>query len=39
MSPAAEDFRTMYFGFAFEAITDAAARADVMGRAMDFLLG
>lgn len=38
MSPAAEDFRTMYLGFAFEAITDAADRADVMGQAMAFLL-
>ncbi|MGH3029574.1 MAG: M14 family zinc carboxypeptidase [Gaiellaceae bacterium] len=30
---------TLYFGFGFEGITDAATRADVMGRSMDYLLG
>jgi len=39
MSHPSEDFRTMYFGFAFEAISDAASRNDVMGRTMDFLPG
>jgi hypothetical protein len=30
---------TIYFGFGFEGITDAATRNAVMGRVMDFLLG
>ena len=29
---------TLYMGFGFEGISDAATRADVMGKAMDFLL-
>jgi hypothetical protein len=29
---------TLYFGFGFEGITDAATRNDVMGRSMDYLL-
>jgi hypothetical protein len=28
---------TLYMGFGFEGISDAATRADVMGKAMDFL--
>ena len=30
---------TVYFGFGFEGITDASARADIMGRVIDYLLG
>ena len=29
---------TLYMGFGFEGITDAATRNEVMGKAMDFLL-
>ena len=29
----------VYMGFGFEGITDAAARNDVMGRVMGYLLG
>ena len=37
-SPPDARYRTLYLAFAFEAITTAAERADVMGRAMHFLL-
>jgi Zinc carboxypeptidase len=30
---------TLYFGFGFEGISDAATRNDVMGRSIDYLLG
>jgi hypothetical protein len=30
---------TLFFGFGFEGITDAATRAAVMGMSMDYLLG
>jgi hypothetical protein len=30
---------TLYFGFGFEGITDAATRAAVMARSMEYLLG
>ena len=30
---------TLFFGFGFEGINDAATRAAVMGRSMDYLLG
>ena len=29
---------TLYMGFGFEGITDAATRNEVMGKAMDYLL-
>jgi hypothetical protein len=30
---------TLYFGFGFEGISSASSRNDVMGRAIDYLLG
>ena len=30
---------TLYMGFGFEGITDSATRNEVMGRALDYLLG
>jgi hypothetical protein len=38
-APPKTDTRTLYFGFAFEAITSEQERNDVMARAMSFLLG
>ena len=37
--PSATTADTIYFGFGFEGITDAADRNEVMGRAIDYLLG
>ena len=39
MDPPGTGFRTLYFGFGFEGITTQAERNDVMGRAVDYLLG
>jgi hypothetical protein len=38
-APPDSTYRTLYLAFAFEAITSASERADVMGRAVNFLLG
>jgi len=38
MTPANAAFRTVYFGFGFEAITSADQRNAVMGPTIDFLL-
>jgi hypothetical protein len=35
-TPPTADFTTLFFGFGFEAIRTAAARADVMDRSLDF---
>ncbi len=38
-APPDASYRTLYLGFAFEAISSAAERAIVMGRCLDYLLG
>jgi hypothetical protein len=37
-SPPDADYKTLYMGFGFEGVRGAVTRADLMGRAMDFLL-
>ncbi|MGH2653334.1 MAG: M14 family zinc carboxypeptidase [Actinomycetota bacterium] len=39
MDPPDAAFRTLYFGFGFEGITDETKRAEVMGRSIEWLLG
>ncbi|MGH2653412.1 MAG: M14 family zinc carboxypeptidase [Actinomycetota bacterium] len=36
-TPTTADFTTLYFGFGLEGVDGAAARADLMGRSLDFL--
>jgi hypothetical protein len=36
-TPTTADFATLYFGFGLEGVDGAAARADLMGRSLDFL--
>jgi hypothetical protein len=38
-APPDVEYKTLYMGFGFEGIDGAVTRADVMGRAMDYLLG
>ncbi len=38
-APPDVEYRTLYMGFGFEGVDGPVARADVMGRSMDFLLG
>ena len=37
MNPGDADFRTLYFGFGFENVAGAAARNEMMDRALDYL--
>jgi hypothetical protein len=37
MVPTDADFRTLYFGFGFENVDGAAARNEMMDRALDYL--
>jgi len=38
-APPDVEYRTLYMGFGFEGVDGAVTRANVMGRAMDYLLG
>jgi len=37
LTPTTADFRTLFFGFGFEGITDASTREDVMNASLSFL--
>lgn len=39
MTPADADFRTLYFGFAFENVVGESAREEIMADALAFLFG
>ena len=38
-APPDADYKTLYFGFGFEGISDASTRNAIMDKAMDFLCG